>query len=157
MSTVKVLIGAPGVGKSTWREHNVGEDDVVLSTDDMIDAFASIHGITYAEAWHKINQKQIKRDMKAIMLEAIENNQNIIVDRTNMTVKNRKEFLRVPETYRKVAVVWSLTDAEHTRRLKARVAAGGKSVPDFVIRMMLNSYQAPSREEGFDEIRWVKN
>jgi hypothetical protein len=80
-----------------------------------------------------------------------------MVDRTNMTVKGRAEILAVvPEHYRRTAVVFSLTDAEHKRRLDGRAASTGKVIPTFVIKNMANSYVAPTTEE-FNQVTYIRD
>jgi hypothetical protein len=52
--SVYVLMGLPGSGKTTWRNRFVAERDGVahaVARDDVVEEMASIHGITYREAW----------------------------------------------------------------------------------------------------------
>jgi tRNA uridine 5-carbamoylmethylation protein Kti12 len=43
-------------------------------------------------------------------------------------------------------------EIELARRLASRP---GKNIPDHVIRDMIDNYEAPTREEGFTEIRYA--
>lgn len=156
MATLYVLIGLPASGKSTWRENylasNPESDCVICSTDDLIEEYASANGMTYSEAFGKVNFKDLNARFRNRFRQAINAGKDVIVDRTNMSVKSRKEYLKnIPDSYEKVAVVFVVPDPELKRRLAAREAATGKGIPEQVINDMAARYVAPSREE-FDRI-----
>ena len=70
-----------------------------------------------------------------------------------MTVKSRARKLSlVPKGYIKTAIIFLVDVQELQRRLKNRELESGKSIPDHVITSMRTSFQAPSTNEGFDEI-----
>jgi len=48
-ANITVLIGPPAVGKTTWREANVGPDDVVVSRDDIMEQYAVENSIIGTE------------------------------------------------------------------------------------------------------------
>ena len=64
MATVYVLIGLPGSGKSTFRDKHIAANPtiefVTCSTDDLIEEFAAKEGITYDQAFKKINFKDLQ-------------------------------------------------------------------------------------------------
>jgi predicted kinase len=159
MAEIRILIGLPGCGKSTYRAKLLTQepDWVTASTDDLIDAYAAEHGLTYTEAFGKVNQNTLKKQFNAMLKKALADGKNVMVDRTNMTAKSRKALMDLapPGTLR-TAVVWSLTDAEHARRLRDRALATGKIIPAYVIRNMANSYVAPTTEE-FDRITYIRD
>lgn len=161
MPEVLVLIGLPGSGKSTWREKFLAgkaPDSVVcVSQDDIIEDWAAANGMTYSQAWSKVNQKDVAAKFRNDYKAALNAGKDIIIDRTNMGAKARKELLKhVPESYHKVAVVFVIPDPELKARLKAREAQTGKAIPEFVINNMAKAYVAPTREE-FDEIRRINS
>ena len=55
MPTIYMLIGVPASGKSTWVEQNKG-NALVISTDNLIEAYAANLGKTYNEVF----KEQIK-------------------------------------------------------------------------------------------------
>ena len=152
MPTVYILIGLPGSGKSTWRslyiEQNPNDELVVCSTDDMIEEWGARHGLNYSQAFDKAPMSQFNKDFMKKFRDAVAAGKNVLVDRTNMSVKRRKDFLEnLPEGYRKVGVVFTVPDQELTRRLTARAKETGKHIPDHVIKNMANSYVPPQPGE----------
>lgn len=152
MPTFYMLIGLPGSGKSTWRgKHiaaNASTPTRVISSDDIIEEWAAANNMNYSEAWSKISQKDVAAKFKANLKDALASGEDVIVDRTNMSPKARKEILKhVPETYEKVAVTFVIPDTELKTRLKARAIATGKTIPDFVVNNMAKAYVPPTKEE----------
>ena len=154
MPTLTILVGLPGSGKSTWRaEHTAA---VIISSDDLIDEFAAANGLTYSEAFKKVDMKQIQRDIMSRFQTALVEGRDIIVDRTNMPRKSRALFLNgVPDTYHRRAVVFRVPEEELKRRLRERASATGKFIPEHVVLGMQSSYQEPTLDEGFQEVVFI--
>lgn len=147
-----VMVGLPGVGKSTVIKRDY-PNYTVISSDDIIEKYAENEGKTYDDVF----QKYIGRatgEMKAKFRQAIKNNENIVWDQTNLSKKKRRGILnQVPQHYRKVAVVFNVSDSTRYERMDQR---RGKSIPSHVVQSMEKAYQAPSKDEGFDDIRTIK-
>lgn len=159
MPKMYVLCGLPGSGKSTWRTKHLlsNPDAVTVSTDDMIEEYAAEKGLTYSEAWNKVDMKSFNTRFKYAIKAAVEAGQDIIIDRTNMGVKSRRELMKhVTEDYTVHAVVFVVTDAVLKERLKTRAEKTGKVIPEFVLKNMANNYVAPTREEGFTSVTYVR-
>lgn len=151
-----MLIGLPGSGKSTYTDAliagNPDKDYVILSTDNMIEEKAKAAGKTYSEIFPSVNVNFLTKEMKAQFRKALAEGRNIVLDRTNMSAKKRKEFLdALPENYEKIAVVFSIPDTLLKKRLAHREKTTGKSIPPMVITTMARSYVAPTKDE-FDKI-----
>lgn len=160
MSKFIMLIGLPGSGKSTYTKELMAKEPesqyVVLSTDDMIDQIAKDKGKTYSEVFPDININALTKVMKGQFKAALAKGSNIILDRTNMSAKKRKEFLEaIPEGYEKIAVVFSISDTLLKERLAHRAATTGKFIPPMVLTTMARSYVAPTKSE-FDKIITIK-
>jgi predicted kinase len=152
MATVYILIGLPGCGKSTWREAHLRANStietVIISSDDIVEDIAREKGISYDEAHKLVDWKSATSRMRAHFRQALNKGQDVIVDRTNMSRKSRKMFLKdLPETYESVAVLFTVPDTVLKQRLEARAAATGKSIPADVLESMASRYMAPDREE----------
>jgi predicted kinase len=151
-----MMIGFPGCGKSTWVKNNVDDLNstsrpVVHSSDNIIEEWAKNRGKTYSDIFSdsiELATKKFFRDLT----DSFENGDNVLVDRTNLSINSRKKILQmVPkdQDYKKIAVHVFCNEDELFNRLNNRV---GKSIPENVIRSMIKSFQEPSLEEGFDDI-----
>jgi predicted kinase len=146
-----MLVGLPGVGKSTFRQQ-IDTNAVVLSTDDWIQEKADWEGTTYDAIWAR-DIKQAESAMRAAFAQAIKYRANIIMDRTNLSAKKRKGWLtQLPSAYFKMALVFDTPDeVEHARRLQRP----GKFIPPMVLDSMKENYKRPTMDEGWDLISVV--
>jgi tRNA uridine 5-carbamoylmethylation protein Kti12 len=150
-----MLVGLPGVGKSTYINDRIRERTIkyaVLSSDFYIEREARMQGKTYNVVFKDTvdwAQKQFFRDVT----HAIDQNENIIIDRTNLTVKSRAKILNLFSSdlcdYRKAAVVFQCSEALHFRRIVSRP---DKIIPLQVMESMKYSFEMPTEAEGFDSI-----
>lgn len=158
MNKVIFLIGPPASGKSTWRAkylETMSRPTTIISSDDEIEAYARQHGLTYTEAFSKVDFQDIDGKIMRNFRMALLFGDDIIIDRTNMKQSSRKHMMKiVPDTYQKHAVVFQVPRAELQRRLDARAKATGKFIPPKVVEDMLASFVPPSQAE-FDEIDYV--
>jgi predicted kinase len=155
MSTMYMLIGVPGSGKSFWLHSQDLTHAQVLSTDNWVEHFAQLNNTTYSDIFKRVIG-EATRLMQHDLRMAIQNQHTIFWDQTNCAAKIRADKLRqIPITYRKVAVYFPTPDdQELDRRLKSRV---GKQIPWNVVMGMKSSLQPPDLSEGFDEIIVVNN
>lgn len=158
--TAFILVGPPGSGKSTFRKdliaghHN--EEITAISSDDILEIIAIAQVQTYNEVF-KANYKKAEKTMYEFLGAAIEMNRDIVVDKTNMTAKSRKKILtKIPANYEKIAVVVKRPEDEDLwwHRLANRP---GKNIPNDDILKMLESYEPPTKDEGFDVIMEVQS
>ena len=154
MPNFYMLIGVPASGKSTWREQHTG-NALVISTDDLIEQWATAHGVTYNEAF-KDNIKTATQIVNGLAREAFAAGQDVIWDQTNITKKSRKSKLAlVPPHYRKTAVFFATPpEEEWQRRLNSRQ---GKSIPEHVLDGMVEMLETPDVDEGWDVIEYDFN
>ena len=151
MPTLWMLVGVPGSGKSSWvDQQGFDRDTVIISTDRHIDAEAARQGRTYSEVF-KGHIKRATSIMNADLAMAINDGDDIVWDQTNTTAKSRSAKLAsVPNTYRKVAVFFPTPEPkELERRLASRP---GKHIPWNVLQGMISQLEAPTTDEGFDEV-----
>jgi hypothetical protein len=73
---------------------------------------------------------------------------------TNITVKRRMATLRnFDKDFSRIAVVFPiLSEEEYSKRNIDRNAKENKWIPPFVIKSMIDSYQEPTLEEGYNRI-----
>jgi predicted kinase len=151
MSTLYVLVGVPGSGKTTWTAHQKfdWEQTVIVSTDKYVEQYARSVGKTYNEVFNDFMPTAIEM-MTATARQAFKDGKDVIWDQTSTTVKTRARKLRMaPEHYTKIAVVFDIPKPElHVKFLDRP----GKSIPEEVMRDMINKFAYPTIEEGFDRI-----
>lgn len=156
MIICNILVGLPGSGKSTWA--NKQKDFEIVSRDAFVDAYANENGITYTEAFELINQPLVNELFYARLTELVKAKKNIIIDRTNLSVKSRKDIFKrwFPKDYEFHATVFVIPENELNRRLTAREASTGKHIPPDVIKKMAAKYESPTKQEGFNKIKYIK-
>ena len=149
-----IMIGLPGSGKSTWIKENVFDQKTrIISTDNILEDIAKKHDLTYNEVFSDNIEEATKQFWNEID-EATFNGENIIIDRTNMTVSSRRKIIsRIPKNYHIVGVNVSCNDSlTHSMRLASRK---GKHIPTHIVENMARSYQIPTKDEGFDSITFL--
>lgn len=153
--TLHMLIGVPCSGKSTWVDKVVqGPNVYVASTDNLIEAHAQLHGKKYNDVF-KDAIKDAEKTMYTCVQEAVKDDMSIVWDQTNLNRKTRaKKLIMIPDHYIKIAVVFP-TPNDIWKRLEQRNRwnhHNGKIIPAHVVQHMINSFEYPLGDEGFDII-----
>ena len=150
-----MLVGLPASGKSSWAAHYMSQnpelDFQILSTDNIIEEQGLRDGLSYIES-HEKNIGFAIGEMQKRFRQYLTNGANIIHDQTNLTLKVRKQYLADLKDYFKSAIVFMLDDKIRVRRLRNREIKTGKVIPEFVLENMVEEFQFPTEEEGFDEV-----
>jgi len=145
-----VLVGVPASGKTSWvADQSWSAECTYISTDKYVEEYAESQGKTYSEIFEEYMPTAVSR-MAQDVREARQVKADIIWDQTSTTIASRvKKFRMLPEYY-KIAVVFSTPEEqEWKRRLDSRP---GKVIPSFVLQHMVDSWQEPTVQEGFDEV-----
>jgi predicted kinase len=148
---VMLLIGPTLSGKSTWIRNNY-PDVNIISRDEILMEVAGTRD--YNKAFETVDQKLVDRVLAERLTEANFNKTSTIVDMTNMTTKRRAQTLRYfDDGFYKMAIVFSiLSDDQYQMRNIDRNAKENKWIPPSVIKSMIDSYQEPQYDEGFNNI-----
>lgn len=148
---VMMLIGPTLSGKSTYIRNNYPNTEVISRDEIVMEVFGSRD---YNLAFKEVDQKEVDRVLSTRLKEANDLKTNVIIDMTNMVVKRRMATLRnFDKDFSRIAVVFPiLSDEEYTKRNIDRNAKENKWIPPFVIKSMVDSYQEPTLEEGYNRI-----
>lgn len=148
---VMLLVGPPLSGKSTWIRSNFPEVKVI-SRDEIVMEVAQTRD--YNKAFAEVDHKEVDRILAQRLNQSNIDDENVIVDMTNMTSKRRKQTLNFfGDNFYKIAVIFPiLTDEDYQSRNQKRISEENKDLPLSIIKRMISSYQTVSKEEGFDKI-----
>ena len=143
-----MLCGVPTSGKSTYASKQEGY--VVISSDRHIEEYAKVQGKSYNEVFDDFIEEALFLVDKELE-NALNNNENIILDQTNLNKKSRyKKLHKVQDNYKKTAVYFEVSKDEMLKR--NHTEDRGKVVPQRVLLQMYEAFKVPSYDEGFDEI-----
>ena len=149
------LIGVPGAGKSTWiKNQDWAKDIPVVSTDNFVEAYAKEVGKTYNEVFKDYMPTAVRlMANQALICQA--NGLDVIWDQTSTTINSRKRKFNTLPKYEHIAIVFTTPEKEElARRLASRP---GKSIPDDVMRSMIDGFDMPTEDEGFKEIWYASS
>ena len=152
MTTILVLCGLPGTGKSTYVQSYLKQfpETVVCSTDDYIEQYAKDRNSTYDDVFFEAI-KMATEHMWKKFAEAIANDQRIIMDQTNLTMKKRRQILsKVPHHYMKISVYFDPPDKKKWAENLAN--RPGKTIPRHIMDSMIQNVQKPHLSEGFNAV-----
>ncbi len=145
-----MLIGLPCSGKSTYAKENFTENYTIISRDDIVLEEGGTSN--YNEAWVKADHKKVDSVFTERVQLSLKNNDNIVIDRTNLSSKSRNKVLcNVPDTYYKKAIVFCTSNDIITER---DIQRENKFVPVSVRLDMMKSFTPPLYDK-FDEIEYV--
>jgi predicted kinase len=148
---VMMLIGPTLSGKSTYIRNNYPNVQVISRDEIVMEVFGSRD---YNLAFKEVDQKEVDRVLATRLKEANDLKNSVIIDMTNITVKRRMATLRnFDKDFSRIAVVFpTLSEEEYSKRNIDRNAKENKWIPPFVIKSMIDSYQEPTLDEGYDRI-----
>jgi predicted kinase len=152
---VYMLIGPPGIGKSTYIKEMLlpNGEYTVVSTDNLLEEKGKKIGLSYDEAFNEFNFKEIEKEFFINLKIAINERQDIVVDRTNMSKKGRRRVLNLfPKDYLKIGILFDFSNrAKLDTQLNKRLSETGKHISKKKVDRMIESYKEPTLEE-FDYI-----
>jgi predicted kinase len=146
------LIGVPGSGKSTWIQNQEWfkvKECAIVSTDMWVELEAERVGKTYSEIFDEYMPKALKLMVNHVEL-ARDKGMDIIWDQTSTTISSRRRKFNMLPDYDHIAVIFKTPEpGELARRLASRP---GKTIPDSVMRRMIEGFDPVELEEGYSEI-----
>lgn len=148
--TVYMLIGAPGSGKSTYRNY-ITEDTPMetLCMDDLRMEWYDKND--YAAAFAKASKdSSFNAKVDKVYIEMLRKNESIVLDNTNTSAKARRRWLAPAKArdYLVVAILFPASFAQVTSRQSTRE---DKTIPQDVVENMYNRMSLPMYGE-FDDV-----
>ena len=149
MPEIIMLVGPPCSGKTTWRQQNC-PDYVLIDTDSYIERRAQELGTTYGAVFDS-EIRAAEADMRQRLRFAVARGADMVWDQTNMTRRSRlRKLALIPDFYHRAAAVFQVDPDELSLRNQVRAQATGKEIPWKVIRDMINGFEMPTEDEGYD-------
>lgn len=145
-----MMVGAPGTGKSTFVLNNLKEGFVWISRDAIRYALLE-EGDDYFAKERQVFNEFILKINEAILWDEYS---HIIVDATHLNKKSREKVLKRLTKVDEIRAMVMTTPLEVALIRNAR-RTGKERVPDDVIKSMYNSFELPTKEEGFDSIAYI--
>jgi len=150
MQKVIVMCGFPRCGKTTYTKEQL-QDYIRVSFDDIAEMMTGKFKIEYAKLYEEIE--------KLIIDKLIAKKLNIVIDRTSLTRNSRKQIrnaainaakkANLPAPFLTLTVVQSPLDICTQRNIQTQ------KVPPGIFRKMIKSYEEPTHDEGWDEIKFI--
>ena len=155
MPIAYILVGVPAAGKSSWiRSQKWTKDCAIVSTDFHVEQYAKEKGKTYSEVFDEYMSTALEL-MLSDVHNAMDDQKDIIWDQTSTTIASRRRKFNMLEGYRMIAVVMKIPPLnELTQRLVSRP---GKIVPESVVKHMIDNFEMPTVQEGFDEVWYAES
>ena len=155
MQTIVLMVGLPGSGKSTIAEKMInGEiedfpdfnkfNTVILSSD-------TLRKMLLGDEKDQSNNKLVFEELKKYFIHFLNQGYNIIVDATNINMKERRSYIELTKKYdvRKVAYVVNTPFNECAKRAENRVF---RPLDKDIIFKMEKRFQCPQPFEGLEVV-----
>ncbi len=151
MSTLKILVGLSGAGKSTIaKQLLVNENTTLMSSDD-------IRAELWGDAADQQSPDKVFQVMQKRTIDALLNGNDVVYDATNVNARRRVGFIKqlqykVPNLDVECHIVVAPIDKciEH-QQLRDRV------VPTYAIRRQAAGFQVPGYDEPYNKIYVYNN
>ena len=146
--TLILLVGPPGVGKTTYAEKYISKhsNTVHLSSD-------KIRKELWGDEATQGDNNEVFYRMQIRAVDGLNFGYDVIYDATNMTRKDRARIITACPKFARIEthIIWAPIEA-----CIERDAARKRTVGKEVIDRMLKRFQAPYYDEGIDEISIIR-
>lgn len=146
MNELRITVGIPGCGKSTWCEQQDGF--VVLSSDAL--RIELLGDVARQDA-----NRYIFEELENRAILALSKDKNVIVDATNLQPKNRKGWMNKAEALEVPAYAYRFEVSEDYAECQARNLARERQVPEDVMKRFHNLFNQNCSVETLEREGWI--
>ena len=129
-----IFIGIPASGKTTFYQQNFAEKHVHISLDIL----------------HTRNRED---DM---LKDTLISEKSCVIDNTNVTAAERAKYIEAGKKYGYKVIGYYFRSSIDECRIRNEQRQGKKQVPEVALRDKAAHLERPSKQEGFDELYYVK-
>ncbi|GCB79500.1 hypothetical protein scyTo_0019554 [Scyliorhinus torazame] len=159
---VILMVGMPGVGKTTWVKKHVAENPekryTVLGTHNILDKMR-VKGLEgpemNAERRNVLVQQATQSLSKLIQIAACKK-RNYILDQANVYSSAQRRKMIQFKGFSRQAMVICPSDEDWKTRMKLRTAEDGEDVPDFALNEMKVNFTLPETSDFLDTVTYVE-
>lgn len=148
MTTLTLMVGLPGSGKSTYTKTKIDNRTKILSSDAIR---KELFGFEEDQEHNDLVFDTLYNRARTFLIQG----KDVLIDATNSSIENRKKALSHFEDLnirRKAIVIENSIETCIKQDSLRRRTVGEK-----VIREFAESFSYPTRTEGFDEIAIIKS
>lgn len=150
MTSLIMMVGLPGSGKSTWAKNFADKEVDIHSSDDIREEL--LNDINNQE-----NNSLVFETLHKRVKDSLCAGRTCIYDATNLNYRRRKDFVsRIKALNPEVFCICVFLPASYERCLE-RNRGRERVVPESVIREMREKFDPPMWTEGWDEILVIDN
>ena len=145
-----MMVGIPGSGKSSWIQNNKSETDIIISRD------AIRFAILKDDEDYFAHESEVFNKFIWQIANGLAEGKTVIADATHLNKKSRALVLsKVAKLADEIEAV--MMDVHLITALERNDLREGRAfVPRGVIRRMFFQMEAPTKEEGFDKITFIR-
>ena len=133
-SEIIIFTGIPASGKTTFYEQN----------------FAATHTHVSLDILHTRNQEN------KMLEEVFASGKSCVIDNTNVSVSERKKYIDIAQKHNYKIIGYYFRSFVDECRIRNDQRQGKKQVPEIALRNKAAHLEQPSKQEGFDELYYVK-
>ena len=147
MSTLILLCGIPGSGKTTIAKKIMQKNDLYISRDEIRYSMISNEDEYFAK------EKEVFKEYIRQIDEALTKNYHwVFADATHLNKASRNKVInRLQNKPDKINVIYMTTSLKEALRRNSK-RTGRALVPENVIKEMYNSLEKPTKEENINKI-----
>ncbi len=133
-----IFIGLQASGKSSFYRQQFVASHVCVSKDLLR------------------NNREPARRQQQLIVEALQAGRSVVVDNTNVTLRDRAELIRVGHLHSATIIGYYFESQVVQCRERNRARTGKARVPDAAIFATFKKLVRPSYQEGFDRLLYVR-